>query len=55
MSGYSAHADQSELLAFIKGIDQPPREIHLIHGERLVKQNFANALVEMGYKGEVLD
>ncbi|EKO3676966.1 MBL fold metallo-hydrolase [Vibrio metschnikovii] len=53
MSGYSAHADQSELLAFIKGIDQPPREIHLIHGERLVKQGFAKALTASGYQGYV--
>lgn len=51
MSGYSAHADQSELLAFIKGIDQSPKEIHLIHGERLAKQGFAKVLTENGYQG----
>ncbi len=33
MSGYSAHADQSELKAFINGIESGPREVHLIHGE----------------------
>ncbi|WP_275946073.1 MBL fold metallo-hydrolase RNA specificity domain-containing protein, partial [Vibrio metschnikovii] len=54
MSGYSAHADQSELLAFIKGIDQPPKEIHLIHGERSAKQGFAKALTEIGYSGLVI-
>ncbi|EKO3878676.1 MBL fold metallo-hydrolase [Vibrio metschnikovii] len=51
ISGYSAHADQSELLAFIKGIDQPPQEIHLIHGERSAKQGFAKALTASGYQG----
>ncbi|WP_274929731.1 MBL fold metallo-hydrolase RNA specificity domain-containing protein [Vibrio metschnikovii] len=53
ISGYSAHADQSELLAFIKCIDQPPKEIHLIHGERSAKQGFAKALEIIGYRGEV--
>ncbi len=33
MSGYSAHADQSELKAFINGIESGRREVHLIHGE----------------------
>ncbi|EKO3614765.1 MBL fold metallo-hydrolase [Vibrio metschnikovii] len=54
MSGYSAHADQSELLAFIKGIDQPPKEIHLIHGERSAKQGFAHALGMAGFNGVVI-
>ncbi|AGA32316.1 Metallo-beta-lactamase family protein, RNA-specific [Thioalkalivibrio nitratireducens DSM 14787] len=34
IGGYSAHADQSDLLAFIQGIPQAPKEIRLIHGER---------------------
>ncbi|EKO3656585.1 MBL fold metallo-hydrolase RNA specificity domain-containing protein [Vibrio metschnikovii] len=54
MSGYSAHADQSELLAFIKGIDQPPKGIHLIHGERSAKQGFAHALEMAGFNGVVI-
>ena len=33
IGGYSAHADQSDLLAFIQDIPEPPREIRLIHGE----------------------
>ncbi|EJK2114500.1 MBL fold metallo-hydrolase [Vibrio navarrensis] len=53
MSGYSAHADQSELLAFIHGIGQAPQEIHLIHGEPSSKQAFAQALNAMGYVGVV--
>lgn len=53
MSGYSAHADQSELLAFIKGIDQPPKEIHLIHGERSAKQGFSSVLRDIRYKGKI--
>ncbi|EJN6828678.1 MBL fold metallo-hydrolase [Vibrio cidicii] len=53
MSGYSAHADQSELLAFIHGIGQAPQEIHLIHGEPSSKQAFAQALNATGYTGVV--
>ena len=34
IGGYSAHADQNDLLAFIQGIPQAPKEIGLIHGER---------------------
>ena len=33
IGGYSAHADQNDLLAFIQGSPQAPNEIRLIHGE----------------------
>jgi metallo-beta-lactamase family protein len=33
ISGYSAHADQNDLVKFVKGIQPPPKQIHLIHGE----------------------
>jgi metallo-beta-lactamase family protein len=33
IGGYSAHADQNDLLSFIEGIPQAPKEIRLIHGE----------------------
>ncbi|TOO39292.1 MBL fold metallo-hydrolase, partial [Vibrio parahaemolyticus] len=33
ISGYSAHADQSDLILFVEGIHPPPKEVHLIHGE----------------------
>lgn len=38
IGGYSAHADQNDLLAFIQGIAQAPKEIRLIHGERDARQ-----------------
>lgn len=46
MSGYSAHADQADLLAFIRGIESPIQELHLIHGEPETKQQFMNKLGE---------
>lgn len=33
VDGYSAHADQADLLAFVQGIPIPPQEIRLVHGE----------------------
>lgn len=49
MSGYSAHADQTDLLRFIQGIDVPPKEIHLIHGEAEAKTAFKDCLQKLGY------
>lgn len=44
MSGYSAHADQEDLLAFINGIGSAIKQIHLIHGEPETKAKFADVL-----------
>ncbi|WP_319941419.1 MBL fold metallo-hydrolase [Halomonas jincaotanensis] len=38
ISGYSAHADQADLLRFIQGMATPPGEIRLVHGDRDAKQ-----------------
>ncbi len=34
ISGYSAHADQQNLLNFVKRIRHKPKTIHLVHGEK---------------------
>lgn len=34
MSGYSAHAEQSDLIRFVKGIKEGRKEIHIVHGEK---------------------
>ncbi len=34
MSGYSAHADQADLIKFIKEIEKGKKEIHIVHGEK---------------------
>ncbi|WP_420844346.1 MBL fold metallo-hydrolase RNA specificity domain-containing protein [Lamprobacter modestohalophilus] len=33
IGGYSAHADQQDLIDFVSGISTPPREIRLVHGD----------------------
>lgn len=38
LGGYSAHADQRGLVDFVKGIEQWPEEIRLVHGEARAKR-----------------
>jgi metallo-beta-lactamase family protein len=38
LSGYSAHADQQNLINFIKRMRKPPTEIRLVHGDDEAKQ-----------------
>jgi metallo-beta-lactamase family protein len=37
VSGYSAHADQKDLIRFVTGMGRPPREIRVSHGDDLAK------------------
>lgn len=37
ISGYSAHADQQDLIRFVLGIKQKPSEIRIVHGDRRAK------------------
>jgi metallo-beta-lactamase family protein len=50
LSGYSAHADQQNLLDFIGGMEQPPGEVVLVHGERDAKRILKSKLNEQGVK-----
>lgn len=49
LSGYSAHADQSDLLRFVQGIPTKPSEIRLVHGEATAKVALAEKLTGLGY------
>ncbi|PTC02966.1 MBL fold hydrolase [Vibrio mediterranei] len=44
MSGYSAHADQQDLLAFVAGCSSRLKQVHLIHGETSGKTELVNRL-----------
>ncbi len=50
LSGYSAHADQSDLLRFVEGMQQPPKAIRLVHGEDEAKAALQAELEQRGYK-----
>ena len=49
LTGYSAHADQSDLIRFVEGIPTKPREIRLVHGEATAKAVLAEKLKGLGY------
>ena len=38
LSGYSAHADQQDLLNFATGIEAAPQHIRIVHGDDQAKQ-----------------
>jgi metallo-beta-lactamase family protein len=50
LNGYSAHADQAELLQFVEGMAERPRAIRLVHGEQPAKAALARELEQRGYK-----
>jgi metallo-beta-lactamase family protein len=50
LSGYSAHADQSDLLRFVQGMAEKPTEIRLVHGEDTARQTLQQKLEGLGYR-----
>ena len=44
VDGFSAHADQKELLRWVSGFEKPPEKIFVIHGEKEVENAFAATL-----------
>lgn len=49
ISGYSAHADQADLIRFVEGFEERPKQIRLVHGEYQAKQTLAEELTKRGY------
>ncbi len=49
LTGYSAHADQTDLIRFVENIPVKPREIRLVHGETPAKTALAEKLTALGY------
>jgi metallo-beta-lactamase family protein len=47
LGGYSAHADQQDLLNFVSGIDPLPKQIRLVHGELFAKETLGNELYKL--------
>ncbi len=50
MSGYSAHADQADLIRFVQNIGQGPKEIRLVHGEEESQRELRKRLKAEGYQ-----
>jgi metallo-beta-lactamase family protein len=48
ISGFSAHADQSELLEWVGHLQKRPRHTYIVHGEENVSLSFADTLRRQG-------
>lgn len=46
LTGLSAHADQAELLNWLRRIEDPPREVSIVHGEPPASAALAAAIVK---------
>ena len=50
MQGYSAHADQADLIEFVQNMETPPNQIRLVHGNYQPKSILAEELKKLGYQ-----
>ena len=46
INGFSAHADRNELYRWLSGLQKPPRQVFVTHGESRVAKSFADFLAE---------
>ena len=54
LGGFSAHADRSALLAWLRGFAQPPARTFLVHGEAEVAAGFARTIeAELGWRPQL--
>jgi len=51
VGGYSAHAGQSDLLRFVRGIEPPPTEIRVVHGDAQAKESLKSQFHSAGLTG----
>ncbi len=49
ISGYSAHGDQADLIRFVEGFTERPKQIRLVHGEYQAKKTLAAELTKRDY------
>lgn len=55
VGGLSAHADQAELINWLRGFHSPPRHTYVMHGEAAASSTFAQVLDEqLGWKNVYL-
>lgn len=54
LGGFSAHADQKDLLGFIGRMRHPPRQVRLVHGDEAAKQALATLLRQQNPGVEVV-
>jgi metallo-beta-lactamase family protein len=47
LTGYSAHADQNTLVNWVRSMPEPPKQIHLVHGESSARKALS---IKLGLK-----
>ena len=47
--GYSAHADQTDLIRFVESMESPPKRIRLVHGAYQPKRILKEKLISLGH------
>lgn len=50
LSGYLAHAEQQDLINFVRQMEAPPQRIRLNHGNQSAKQALQLPLQALGYQ-----
>lgn len=50
IGGYSAHADQQDLLNFVSGMQRWPGQIRIVHGERRAREALRDAIAGLAAK-----
>lgn len=55
LHGFSAHADQAQLLAWVSGLTHPPVRTFLVHGEGDAQAELGRLLTERGHRVAIPD
>jgi len=54
ISGYSAHADQKDLLNFVKRMRKQPKEIRIVHGDERAKRELKKQLLHISPESKII-
>jgi len=54
LGGFSAHADQADLIRFLAGIPQTPRQLRIVHGDDDAKRVMAEKARDVRFAMETL-
>jgi metallo-beta-lactamase family protein len=46
LEGFSGHADREQLLAWLKGLKTPPKQVFVTHGEPAASRSFTELVKE---------
>jgi metallo-beta-lactamase family protein len=46
LQGFSGHADREQLLAWLVGLNNPPKKVFVTHGEPSASKGFASLVQE---------